>query len=281
MKGNMMIKRPVEQIYKGLTHAGVFHADDVFATALLKLLFPNIEIERSNDVPENYEGIVYDIGFGRYDHHQQDKEYREDGRAYAAFGLLWREYGECFLCAEDAAYFDKKFVAPLDNADNTGKRVQLSTIIGDFRPNDIDESGMDLAFDEAVSFAQGILVRRLHTINYQRECFRYVRGIAEKTDDRILYLEEFMPWKDALAKTHIDYVVYKSARGGYNIQNVPKLRDGKTVEALFPEEWRGRTQEELRSLTGIDDFIFCHSGGHICATGSYKSAKKVTELLIG
>ena len=74
----------------GFTHAGKFHADDVFATALLQILRPDIKITRGFTVPDDFDGIVYDIGFGMFDHHQEPREYRANGVPYAAFGLLWR-----------------------------------------------------------------------------------------------------------------------------------------------------------------------------------------------
>ena len=55
----------------GFTHAGKFHADDVFATALLQILRPDIKITRGFVVPDDFDGIVYDIGFGMFDHHQE------------------------------------------------------------------------------------------------------------------------------------------------------------------------------------------------------------------
>ena len=57
----------------GFTHAGKFHADDVFATALLQILRPDIKITRGFVVPDDFDGIVYDIGFGMFDHHQEPR----------------------------------------------------------------------------------------------------------------------------------------------------------------------------------------------------------------
>ena len=74
----------------GFTHAGKFHADDVFATALLQILRPDIKITRGFVVPDDFDGIVYDIGFGMFDHHQEPRETRPNGIPYAAFGLLWQ-----------------------------------------------------------------------------------------------------------------------------------------------------------------------------------------------
>lgn len=58
---------------------GKFHADDIFSSALLLYLNPEIQITRGNQVPEEYDGIVFDIGRGAYDHHQKDSRVRKTG----------------------------------------------------------------------------------------------------------------------------------------------------------------------------------------------------------
>lgn len=117
----------LEQIQRkdaaAFTHGGKFHADDVFSATLLLYLNPEIVITRGNRVPENFAGIVFDIGRGRYDHHQKDSRVRENGVPYAAFGLLWEELGGAILGEELAAEFDEAFVQPLDNNDNTGEKT--------------------------------------------------------------------------------------------------------------------------------------------------------------
>ena len=47
----------------GFTHAGKFHADDVFATALLQIIRPDIRITRGFVVPDEFVvgyGLDYD-----------------------------------------------------------------------------------------------------------------------------------------------------------------------------------------------------------------------------
>ena len=44
---------------KAFTHGGKFHADDIFSSALLLYLNPEIQITRGNQVPEEYDGIVF------------------------------------------------------------------------------------------------------------------------------------------------------------------------------------------------------------------------------
>lgn len=46
------------------THGGKFHADDVFSAALLLHFNPKLTIQRGNRVPEEFAGIVFDIGRG-------------------------------------------------------------------------------------------------------------------------------------------------------------------------------------------------------------------------
>ena len=97
------------------THSGKFHADDVFSSALLLYLNPEIRLTRGNKVPEDFDGIVFDIGRGRYDHHQKDSSIRENGIPYAAFGLLWEELGAEILGEDLAQKFDESFVEPFQN----------------------------------------------------------------------------------------------------------------------------------------------------------------------
>ena len=100
----------------GFTHAGKFHADDVFATALLQILRPDIKITRGFTVPDDFDGIVYDIGFGMFDHHQEPREYRANGVPYAAFGLLWRVLGPGLVGERQARLIDENFIQPLGHA---------------------------------------------------------------------------------------------------------------------------------------------------------------------
>lgn len=131
MKLSEQIKK---QDAKAFTHSGKFHADDVFSSALLLYLNPQITITRGNQVPEGYDGIVFDIGRGQYDHHQRDSRVRENGVPYAAFGLLWEELGGEILGGALAQRFDEEFVQPLDNNDNTGEKNELASLIGNFNP---------------------------------------------------------------------------------------------------------------------------------------------------
>ena len=76
---NELLKKIRLKDASAFTHSGKFHADDVFSSALLLYLNPEITILRGNKVPEDFDGIIFDIGRGRYDHHQKDSRIRENG----------------------------------------------------------------------------------------------------------------------------------------------------------------------------------------------------------
>ena len=149
----------------GFTHAGKFHADDVFATALLQILRPDIKITRGFTVPDDFDGIVYDIGFGMFDHHQEPREYRANGVPYAAFGLLWRVLGPGLVGERQARLIDENFIQPLDLNDNTGEQNSLCDAIGFFNPVWDSKEDQDSCFFKAVAVAKQILENQIDSAN--------------------------------------------------------------------------------------------------------------------
>lgn len=268
-----------EELKTGFTHGGAFHADDVFATALLVLINPDIRVTRGFKATEDFAGIVYDIGGGKYDHHQKDSRVRENGVPYAAFGLLWERFGTMLISDEDAREFDRSFVQPIDKADNTGEANILSIIISDKKPTWQEPARrMDDAFWEAVHMAKEMLEGRFRQIRADREAYDAVRKKAAQCSGQILCLEQVMPWKDAVRDFDILYVIYPAMRGGFNIQAVPDSKDERKLRLPFPEEWRGADKERLGELTGIDSLEFCHNSGFLCAAGTLEDAYRVAEM---
>ena len=202
------------------THGGKFHADDVFSSALLLYINPEIHITRGNKVPDDFEGIVFDIGRGPFDHHQKDSRIRENGVPYAAFGLLWEVLGKEILGEELAVRFDESFVQPLDNNDNTGEKNELATLIGNFNPSwDANDNG-DQEFFQAVSVAGMILENKFERYKGNERADKRIDEILKDHDQksRILVLPEFIPCQKALSETDIAFVIFPSNRGGYCIQ---------------------------------------------------------------
>ena len=82
-----------------------------FRQRLLFYINPEITILRGNRVPDDFDGIVFDIGRGAYDHHQRDSRVRENGVPYArldccgkqsvqrSLGKSWQRSLTRLLCA--------------------------------------------------------------------------------------------------------------------------------------------------------------------------------------
>ena len=271
------------------THSGKFHADDVFSSALLLYLNPEIRIIRGNKVPEDFDGIVFDIGRGKYDHHQKDSRIRENGISYAAFGLLWEELGAEILGEELAQKFDESFVQPLDNNDNTGEKNELATLIGNFNPTWDAQGGNDEAFFQAVSVAGMILENKFERYLGNERADKRVEEILEehqkailsgeksKEESRILILPEFVPCQKHLSETDIAFVIFPSNRGGYCIQ--PQKKEySLNYKCSFPVEWLGLENEELIATTGLSSAGFCHKGGFLMTTGTLEDAVKACKI---
>lgn len=145
----------------GITHPSIFHADDVLATCLLRLIYKDFKVKRTNDIPKDFKGIVYDIGWGRYDHHQKDAEVRENGIKYAAFGLLWRDLWSEFMDEEHAKLFDAIFVSEIDRCDNASDTNLLSSSIEAFNPPWNSDDNENDRFEEAVNVFTPVLKRMI------------------------------------------------------------------------------------------------------------------------
>lgn len=259
---------------KAFTHGGKFHADDVFSAALLLYINPEIVISRGNKVPEDFDGIVFDIGRGRYDHHQKDSRVRENGVTYAAFGLLWEVLGKEILGEELAEKLDESFIQPLDINDNTGEKNELATLIGNFNPPWDAKGGSDEAFFQAVSVAGMILENKFERYRGNARADQRVEQVLEEHNpkDRILVLPEFIPCQKALAETEIAFVIFPSNRGGYCIQ--PQKREySMNYKCSFPSQWLGLEGEELVKETGLSSAVFCHKGGFLMTVGELEDAK--------
>ena len=97
---------------KYITHSGTMHADEVFATAFLQLYKKDIDLFRVSQVNSADvlpDVIIYDVGRGKFDHHQENRRVRENGIPYCSLGLLWDEFGKDYLKQIGIEYVDEVF----------------------------------------------------------------------------------------------------------------------------------------------------------------------------
>lgn len=285
----------------GITHNGTMHADEVFATAFLSLYFGNFKVARVSEVPKDISTntIIYDIGKGKFDHHQTDARIRDNGIKYSSFGLLFEEYGLSYLKKLKLKntkaiynYLVKDFIEAIDAIDNgifpeiksIYKIKTVSDVIKIFNPSYGSNDNEDEQFIKAVSLAESILTEELKNVIGKVEAGVKVKKILNKTKWPILILDEYLPYEEtvltSLSGKKTLFAIYPSNRGGYGIKTIPISTTDKTSRVYFPKEWGGLTNDDLEKVTGIKGSLFCHTNRFLMTASDLDTAKKLAELAI-
>lgn len=287
-------------ILYAVVHSTIFHADDVFSAAFLKIIRPDLTIYRtcklSDQMVEDInsdKAIAVDIGcqfdITEYDHHQIDKAYRpiEDGTyfdkqghmsmiPYCGFGLLWRDFGS-ILCPYEKAWkkVDRDLVLAIDKADNGVEGNLLSASISKFNPAWNSKKDENEAFWEAEKFAEVILRQFVDNANAEYEAEKLVLESITVSSGKILVLDQYLPWQDTVINQMPDvlFVVYPHKRGGYAVQTVPDAPGSFTGRKLFPERWLGNPDTSL-------GMTFCHPGNFLAAVDTVENAINVASIAI-
>jgi uncharacterized UPF0160 family protein len=265
------------------THPGNFHADDVFAVAVLGLVHGSIDVVRTrDDAALAAADLRVDIGgrndpsTGDFDHHQRGGAgERANGIRFASFGLVWREYGTGLAGREEsAAAIDERLVQGVD-ANDTGQNIStalfegirpmsVSGVIAGFNPPwdvELSPAEEDALFAEAVALATGILERELRGAKAYRRGLDLVRAAIERsTDPRVVELDRKLPWHETVVTTAPDalYVVYPKS-DGWGMQAVPVALGDFTNRKDLPEAWAGLSDADLAAVTGVPDAMFAHT----------------------
>ena len=303
-----------------VTHSGLFHADDVFATAILWLAFGRTTTIRTRDkqvITQAQEdgAIVYDVGLdystdkATYDHHQLGGAgLRDTGCPYAAVGLIWKHYGRLALEQipevptgyETEMVFesiDKSHIQGIDALDNgdvtqiskltsNGATINIesiSKIISDLNQiTSLETLSQDQCFIEAVELAEKIIKRAaLNATDKLIGIKRLEQWYKNIEVKGILMMEHYVPWYEfAAIRTNILYVIFPSD-GTWLCQCAPKnVTQQFTSRKLLPTQWHGMNGDELVQITGINDATFAHKDGFICGALTKEGCINLAKLAI-
>lgn len=284
-----------------ITHSGTFHADEVMASVILLNKFGSMKIYRTNKVL-NSNAFVYDVGFGKFDHHGIDfDESRENGIKYASCGLVWKAFGKDIvskLKIEDVDIFfesiDKNLIMDIDRDDNGQalknepevKQQNIPSLIGNFNPAWNVSDKENECFLSALSFANIVFNNMLSKMVSKEEARKIIEKKIDESNNGILLLDRYMPWKDIVLTSknpkakEILYAIFPSKRGGYNVVATPISQGNFEVKKPFPKEWAGLEGLELRQISGVRSITFCHKNLFICACKTYEDAIKISEISI-
>ncbi len=264
---------------KVITHSGSFHADDVFAVSTLQLHFgvENIEVVRTRDEAIIAAGDivvdvggVYDPGRQKFDHHQNGAPVRDNDIPYAAFGLVWKHYGEALAGGPElAAEIERKLVLPIDANDNgvslfentrpDASPLLAQDVIGLFKPEWGSEASMNEGFLTACELARDVLSRSLLHIRADQAEKDYVRSVyGSASSKEVLVFDKQVSSIHLVEFPEVMAVICPNEEGNWSAAMVRKTYDSFSTKRQFPAEWGGLRDGELAVASGIADAVFCH-----------------------
>jgi uncharacterized UPF0160 family protein len=289
------------------THNGRFHADDVFGVAVLRLVYAKegkqIKIVRTRDKAEIQSAdVVLDVGgefdasLLRFDHHQGNMSPRDNGVPYAAFGLVWRHFGDKITTSEIVSKLDADLVQVVDAGD-CGFAL-FSSNISDVEPINYDSLFRTLyrpdwdgeseeawydGFIKAVDLAEQILTREIHLAEKSKEAeMLLVEAYHKSTDKRVVVLDRKLPIMDSQNLTEMwensYYIISPQLDGTYGVLALRKCGEKFGSKLPFPPEWRGLVDESLSKVSGVSGSVFCHLSGFYAVNKTLEGAKAMAEL---
>jgi uncharacterized UPF0160 family protein len=222
------------------THGGKFHADDAWAVAVLKILYPDADLVRTRDAA-TIEGAdfaidvggIWDPATGRFDHHQKGFDgARGSGVPYASAGLVWSEYGARCVAAlalqhtgqalsadmaqQIAWAIDGDVVQYLDLSDvgaakNAPGGYGLSAVVSGYNMNWMDEQRLGYGaaadafrtaqFERAMAMLTDVMANAVKYRVGALQALEQVRGAEVLEGGRVLFLKNgAMPWSTVVRK---------------------------------------------------------------------------------
>lgn len=284
-----------------ITHSGTFHADDVFACATLQLFLDRrgkkYRVIRTRDQEWFETGdYVFDVGGeyapenNRFDHHQKGGAgVRNNTIPYAAFGLVWKQFGSELCGSQEVAdRIDEKIVQPID-ADDNGVAIfetkydditpyTIQSILGTFRPTWKEEQDYDNAFLDLVSLAKQILARQIKKMKDKLEGKQFVdEAYSHATDKRLVVVDRPLPWEEFLAEYPEPLFVVYPKDNVWRIGTIRKEPYGFELRKELPESWAGLRDKDMAHVSGVSDATFCHNGRFLAVAKSKEGALELAR----
>lgn len=293
------------------THNGTFHADDVFATAALRLMYgPTLQVVRTRDIATiKAATIAYDVGgiydpeTLRFDHHMAGGPTRKDGTPFSSVGLIWEEFGGSILrkiypdfmpYAEIQAIaeaIDTEIMLPIDKIDNgvtPPNPTDITVVVDLFNPIWTDDGGdkaVDSEFAKAVAFAEDFLKRVIWTKHAEYLAETQINEAAMASEDpRVIELSSSVPFRAAIPRLGLNELLYvvspSGTKGNWGVTAVSVSPDSFVNRKDMPAAWAGLTDEALQKATGVKDAIFAHRSRFFVVAGSREGALALAELAL-
>lgn len=262
------------------THSGPFHADDVFAVALLRRFWSrDATVVRTRDKARIAAcdcvvdvGALYDPASLRFDHHQSTYEGQLSS---AGMVLVWlRE--SATIPVELASHLCTSAVEYIDAVD-TGRHAPKAgipcfpRIIESLNALASTEEEFDGVFLRAVDLAgtwlDGMVVDH-ERVQASAAEVRAAMADADRKGTNLLEFPAYISWKPGYfangGESHpTEFVLFPGTDATWRIIAIPP-RDGEFGQKVsLPESWAGLTDASLEAVTGVPGSMFCHKNRFI------------------
>ena len=279
-----------------VTHDGIFHADEVFAYALLCIAYgrDNVSIIRTRHskvlelATQNKDtwaiavGNSYDPSLLNFGHHMRDFAVTNSfGNKLSSFGLVVEELlrRDFFIEVKESLLKFSKKVDMLENGVKKAEDLIFLSVLNSYSDNEV------INFYAALEVAMTYLRSLINQWKEERIInMRLNDSLGNMTEDGIIYNTDYIPVDErANAVPEAKLVVYKSKAGTFNIQsvNVGETKDF-SVRCPAPSKWLGLRDDELIRASGGLPLTFCHVGGFLTVTSTddIEEALRVARIII-
>ena len=284
---NIQLTNQIDEV-NCITHSGKFHVDDVISTVFLSKILKKVILLRISTIEnKNLENkIVYDIGFGEFDHHQKNRNgKRENGIYFSSIGLLWQKFGKKYLeklrvknINKTFEYMDKELIQYIDATDNMQIEYLENKISPDFiklcNPEWNENISEDEAFLHALKLADEFWEVYLKHAIAEVEAIDIILNRINNCKDCYLIFDKEMPYRKAIKLSNNDklkYIIFKSRREGYDIRTICDSRKFKK------ELVQAKDINAARKLTNINDLIYVDIHRKLCCTKTLESAIQLVK----
>lgn len=266
-----------------VTHDGSHQADEVFATALITMLYRDIIILRTRNVEvlnfhkKQKTSIVYDVGmeldhyFHNYDHHMPNSLTRPDNIPYSALGLLWlflKDEIQSKLNISELSWqeLDQGFIREIDANDNgcipVGYTSAVSLIA---QHNTVGD------FYTALNFAENCLQTILDNKRAEDKIYEDAKSKIISIDNRILVIDhEHYHVVKRRQNLDLDFVIYREKPNTVNNYRVDTVN-------VPGEPFRPKINLSLDPVDGVN---FVHKARFTAGADTIQPLLKLIELSI-
>jgi len=235
------------------------------------------------------------------------------GVGYASAGLVWSAHGAAYVQAWAATHghsldehavqdvvrsIDHSLVQYLDIVDTGQGDVSpgifgLSSLLAQLNTHWMEEQGLDAdtkarlqerRFREAIAITRTFLDHAISKKVAQIRSVETVRQAPRLLGGRVLHLAAGgMPWTRVVVDEMPDvlFVIYPDSDGNqYQVKTVPVEAGSFTARKDLPKSWSGLRDQELATVTGVADSVFCHLNLFIGGARSLDGAVRLAELAL-